>query len=339
MIVSYMNAIRDGIAEEMRRDPTVIAIGEGIGERGGSYGHTKELWREFGPERVIDTPICELGFTGMAVGAAATGLRPIVDLMFADMLLEAMSPLCQQAGKLCYMSNGKVQVPLVVRAQMGGKTTGAHHSGCLYPLFMHMPGLKVVAPSTASDAKGLMKAAIRDPDPVVFFEHKFLYSKKEEVPECEHLVPLGRARVMREGSEVTVVAIGAMVHRALEVAASGVVSADLEIIDPRTLYPLDTGTIVASVQKTGRLVVVEEAQITCGAGAEIAAQVAGQAFRYLRAPVERLGSLDIPNPYSPALEKAMMPNEEDVVAAVTRAMSWTPEPASADALVDGGCLS
>jgi pyruvate/2-oxoglutarate/acetoin dehydrogenase E1 component len=187
---SYLNAIRDGIAEEMRRDSSIIIMGEGIGERGGAYGHTKGLWHEFGGERVIDTPISENGFTGMAIGAAVTGLKPIVDIMFADILYEIMSPLCQQAGKICHISNGTMHVPLVVRIQMGGKLFGPHHSACLYPLLMHVPGLKVVVPGDAYKAKGLIKSAIRDPNPVMYFESKSSYGQKSEIPDEEYCIPL-----------------------------------------------------------------------------------------------------------------------------------------------------
>ncbi|MBI2842933.1 MAG: alpha-ketoacid dehydrogenase subunit beta [Armatimonadetes bacterium] len=318
--ISYMNAIRDGIAEEMRLDPTVITLGEGIGERGGSYAHTKNLWQEFGSSRVIDVPICENGFTGMAIGAAASGLKPIVDLMFADMLYEAMGTLCHQAGKLHHVSNGGVQVPMVVRAQMGGRTSGAHHSACPYSLFMHCPGFKVVAPSNPADAKGLIKASIRDPNPVIFFEHKFLYPKKDEVPDSEYITPIGEAKVVREGSDVTLVAISSMVGKALNVAEGPEMDVDVELIDPRTLYPLDIDTILRSVAKTGRLTIVEEAHLTCGAGAEIAALVCQHAFDYLRAPIIRVASLDTPNPYAPGLEAAMIPSEERILTSVRRLM-------------------
>jgi pyruvate dehydrogenase E1 component beta subunit len=252
----------------------------------------------------------------MAIGAAASGLKPIVDLMFADMLFEAMGPLCHQAGKLHHMSNGGVRVPMVVRAQMGGKTSGAHHSACPYSLFMQCPGFKVVAPSNPADAKGLMKAAIRDPNPVIFFEHKFLYPKKDEVPDGEYVVPLGKAKVVREGRDVTIVAISSMIAMALNVANGPEMDVDVEIIDPRTLYPLDIDTIVSSVAKTGRLIIVEEAHLTCGAGAEIAALVCEHAFEYLRAPIARIASLDIPNPYAPGLEEVMLPNEAKVLDSI-----------------------
>lgn len=317
---TYMLAIRDGIAEEMRRDPTIILLGEGIGERGGSYGHTKNLWQEFGGDRVLDTPISENGFMGLAVGAAAAGLHPIVDLMFADLLLETMSLLCHQAAKIAYLSNGQYSVPLVVRAQMGGRTTGAHHSGCLYPLCMHVPGLKVVAPATPRDAKGLIKAALRDRNPVVFFDHKFAYAEKGEVPVGEYAVPIGPAEVVRAGRDVTVVAVSTMVGKTLKALAGGLIGADVELVDPRTLYPLDLATILGSVRKTGRLVIAEEAHLTCGAGAEIAAQAAEHAFGALKAPIVRVATQDLPHPFSPPLEKAMAPDEQAIAAAIERVL-------------------
>jgi acetoin:2,6-dichlorophenolindophenol oxidoreductase subunit beta len=313
---TFMNAVRDGIAEEMRRDAAVIIIGEGIGERGGSFGQTKGLWHEFGAERVIDTPISENGFMGMAVGAAVTGLKPIVDVMFADFLYELMSPLCQQGAKLSYMSNGGIQVPVVIRAQMGAKQVGPHHSSCLYPIFMHIPGLKVVAPSNGYKAKGLIKSAIRDKNPVMFFENKFAYAEKVEIPEEEYTIPLGKADVVKEGGDVTVVAISTMVGKALRVATDSANDADIEIIDLMTLYPLDIDTIIKSVRKTGRLIVVEEAYLTCNAGAEIAAQVCQNAFEHLKSPIVRVATKDIPHPYSPILETAMLPNEQDIKEAI-----------------------
>lgn len=319
--ITFMNAIRDGIAEEMRRDDAVIIMGEGIGERGGSYGHTKNLWREFGPERVIDTPISENGFTGMAIGAAATGMKPIVDTIFADILYEMMSPLCQQAGKLSYMSNGKTAVPLVVRAQMGAKLNGPHHSGCLYPLCMHVPGLKVVVPSNPYKAKGLIKSSIRDANPVVFFENKFAFPKKGEVPEEEYVIPLGKADIVKKGKDVTIVAISTMIDKVLNVLSDDEIDADIEIIDPMTLYPLDINTIIQSVQKTGRLIVIEEAHMTCNAGAEIAAQVCQSAFEYLKAPILRVATKDVAHPFSPILENSMLPNEQDIKEAIKTVIS------------------
>lgn len=311
-----MNAIRDGIAEEMRRDPSIIILGEGIGERGGSYGHTKNLWQEFGESRVIDMPISENGFTGFAIGAAVCGLRPIVDIMFADIVYEIMSQICQQASKLCYMSNGRISVPLVVRAQMGARTTGPHHSACLYPLFMHIPGFKVVVPSNPYEAKGLIKSAIRDPNPVMMFEHKFAYSIRGEVPDDEYLIPLGKANVVKKGNDITIVAIGPLVEKIQKLIINTDIKKDIEIIDPRTLWPLDMDTIIESVKKTHRLIIIEEAHRNCNAGAEIIARLCEMDPSMLELPVKRVCAENVPHPYSPVLEKAMMPNDEKIIKAI-----------------------
>ena len=315
--VSYMNAVRDGIAEEMRRDPTIITMGEGIGERGGSYGHTKNLFQEFGGDRVIDTPISENGFTAMAVGAAATGLRPIVDIMFADILYEILSPLCQEAGKLSYMSDGQINVPMIIRAQMGGRVSGPHHSACLYAITMHVPGLKVVVPGNAYDAKGLIKTALRQNDPIVFFEHKFAYPIREEIPDEEYTVPLDKANILKEGKDATIVIIGPIIQQRIKnIIEKGMIDSDIEIIDPRVLYPLNFNEISDSVKKTGRLVIIEEGHQTCGAASEISAKAAGKLFKYLKSPVLRVATKDIPHPYAPILEEAMIPTEKLMVEAI-----------------------
>ena len=321
--ISYMNAVRDGIAEEMRRDPTIITMGEGIGERGGSYGQTKNLFQEFGGDRVIDTPISENGFTAMAVGAAATGLRPIVDIMFADILYEILSPLCQEAGKLSYMSDGQVKVPMTVRAQMGGRVSGPHHSACLYAITMHVPGLKVVVPGNAYDAKGLIKTALRQNDPVVFFEHKFAYPVREEIPDEEYTVPFDKANILKEGKDATVVVIGPIIQQRINsVLQKGMIGTDIdiEIIDPRVLYPLNFKEIADSVKKTGRLVIVEEGHLTCGAASEISAKTAEELFKYLKAPIVRVATKDLPHPYAPVLEEAMIPTEEIIAAAIRQVL-------------------
>jgi pyruvate/2-oxoglutarate/acetoin dehydrogenase E1 component len=321
--ISYMNAVRDGIAEEMRRDSTIITMGEGIGERGGSYGQTKNLFQEFGGDRVIDTPISENGFTAMAVGAAATGLRPIVDIMFADILYEILSPLCQEAGKLCYMSDGQVKVPMIVRAQMGGRVSGPHHSACLYAITMHVPGLKVVVPGNAYDAKGLMKTALRQNDPVVFFEHKFAYPIREEIPDEEYAVPFDKASILKEGKDATVVVIGPIIQQRINnVMQKGMLGTDIdiEIIDPRVLYPLNFKEISESVKKTGRLVIVEEGHLTCGAASEISAKAAEELFKYLKAPIIRVATKDLPHPYAPVLEAAMIPTEEIIADAIKQVL-------------------
>lgn len=319
--ISYMNAVRDGIAEEMRRDPAIITMGEGIGERGGSYGQTKNLFQEFGGDRVIDTPISENGFTAMAVGAAATGLRPIVDIMFADILYEIMSPLCQEAGKLSYMSDGQVRVPMIVRAQMGGRVSGPHHSACLYSITMHVPGLKVVVPGNAYDAKGLIKTALRQNDPVVFFEHKFAYPVREEIPDEEYTVPFDKANILKEGKDATVVIIGPIIQQRIKnVIEKGLIDADIEIIDPRVLYPLNFKEISDSVKKTGRLVIVEEGHLTCGAASEISAKAAEELFKYLKAPIVRVATKDLPHPYAPVLEEAMIPTESIIADAIRQVL-------------------
>jgi pyruvate/2-oxoglutarate/acetoin dehydrogenase E1 component len=320
---NYVRAVRDGIAEEMRKNTNIIMLGEGVAERGGAFGQAKGLWDEFGPERVFDTPISENGFTGMAVGAAISGLRPIIDLIFADILYELMSPLCQQAAKLSYISNGSIHVPVLIRAQMGGRGFGPHHEGCLYPLFMHLPGLKVVVPCNPYKGKGLMKTALNDPDPVIFFENKGAMQEKGEVPEDEYYIPFGKADIVKTGLDVTVVALGITVKKAMKVAEDSELGVDLEVIDPMTLVPLDMDTILESVSKTGRLMIVEEAYASCNAGAEIAAQVCSCGFGSLKAPILRLSNRSIPTPFSPVLEVAATPGEQDIRNAVMKIMAKT----------------
>jgi pyruvate/2-oxoglutarate/acetoin dehydrogenase E1 component len=321
--IRYIDAIREAQAEEMRRNETVFIFGEGIGPRGGNFTQTKGMWDEFGEKRLIDTPISELGFTGVAVGAAMTGLRPIVDIMFWDFAYEALGQIANQAARICYLSNGQVKVPLVIRGVIGaGQSAGGHHSASPYPLYTQMPGLKVVLPSTPYDAKGLLKTAIRDDDPVLVFEHKGLYNTEGPVPEEEYTIPFGQAAVCREGKQVTLVATSRMVLLALEaaeqLAGEGI---SVEVIDPRTLVPLDKKTILDSIRKTNRLVVVDEAFSPCGVGGEIAALAADEAFYYLDAPIKRVHSLTVPTPSSPPLEKAVVPGLERVVTAVREVMS------------------
>lgn len=317
---TYVKAVRDGIAEEMRRNPNIIMMGEGVGERGGAFGQSKGLWAEFGQDRVFDTPISENGFTGMAIGAAVTGLRPIVDIMFADILNEIMSPLCQQAAKLSYMSNGGVHVPMIVRIQMAGKQFGPHHEACLYPMLMHIPGLKVVIPCNPYKGKGLIKTALNDPDPVMFFENKGALQEKGDVPEEEYYIPFGKADIIKEGRDVTVVSLGIMVNRVLKVVAENGLGVDVEVIDPMTLVPLDMDAILKSVAKTGRLIIVEEAHLNCNAGAEIAAQVCHYGFGNLKAPIIRVSNLNVPTPFSPVLEAAATPSEQDIRNAILTVM-------------------
>jgi 2-oxoisovalerate dehydrogenase E1 component len=325
-VQTWLEAVRDGIAEEMRRDSYLLYLGEGTGERGGSFGHTKGLWQEFGAGRMIDTPICELGFTGAAAGAAASGCRAIADLMFADFLFEAGSQIVQQAAKLRYMSNGQFQVPLVVRCSWGTvKSTGPHHSGSYHPLWAHCPGLIVVVPGTPADAKGLIKTALRSWDPVLFLEPKALFATKGPVPEGEHLVPFGLARIARPGTDLTVVSCGTPVHRCLaaadKLAEEGV---SCEVIDLRTIVPLDVDTVIASVAKTGRLLVVDEAFAMCGIGSEIAATVVEQAFDELDAPIGRLHTAPSASPFSPALEAAVYINSEEIIDAARSVLAGTP---------------
>lgn len=315
-VQGWLEAVRDGIAEEMRRDPHILYFGEGIGERAGSFAHTKGLWSEFGERRVVDTPICELGFTGAAIGASATGCRTIADLMFVDFLFETGGQIPLQASKLRYMSNGQMSCPLVVRAPCGAiKSAGPHHSGTYHAMWSHLPGLIVAMPSNPADAKGLMKAALRGNDPVLFLEPKALFSSKGEVPQGEHIVPFGVARVAREGGNLTLVAAGRMVSLALEAAVSLEKSGiQCEVIDLRTIVPLDVDTITKSLAKTGRLLVVDEGYSMCGIGAEIAAIAGELAFDELDAPVARLHLEPVSHPFSPKLETAVLPSVEKIIA-------------------------
>lgn len=316
--LSYSEAIREALRLEMRRDSNVFILGEDVGQFGGCFGVTGDLWKEFGEDRVRDTPISETAIIGTAVGAAVTGMRPVAEIMFCDFLTVCMDQLVNQAAKMRYMFGGKAVVPLTVRTPVGGGiSAAAQHSQSLEAWFTHVPGLKVVMPSTAADAKGLLTAAIRDDNPVMFFEHKLLYPVKGDVPEGEYVVPLGRADVKREGSDVTVIATSIMVNRALEaaeaLAAEGI---SLEVIDPRTLVPLDEETILASVEKTGRVVIAHEAVTRSGFGAEIAAIIAEKALDYLDAPIKRVGSKPAPIPFSGVLEQFVLPGSQDIIAAV-----------------------
>lgn len=303
----WLEATRDAIASEMRRNPNLIYFGEGIGQRGGSFAHTKGMWEEFGGDRMIDTPICELGFTGAAFGAAARGCRAVSDLMFSDFMFEAASQIIQQAAKLRYMSNGQFSVPLLIRAPMGViKSAGPHHSGAYYPIWAHCPGLMVAVPSNAADAKGLFTAALRTDDPVIIMEPKVLLSSEDEVPAGEWVVPLGQAAVVRSGNDLTLAACGALVHRCLEAAgqleSQGV---GCEVIDLRTIVPLDVDTVIRSLAKTHHLLVVDEAFSMCGLGGEIAAAVMEHGFDLLDAPVGRLHTEPVAHPFSPPLEASI----------------------------------
>nr|PZN02719.1 MAG: alpha-ketoacid dehydrogenase subunit beta [Bacillota bacterium] len=315
----YIEALREGLREELLRDERVFLMGEDIGIYGGAFGVTKGLVQEFGEERIIDTPISEQAITGMAVGAAVAGMRPVIEIMFWDFITLAMDQLVNQGAKIRYMFGGKAKVPMVLRAPMGcGTGAAAQHSQSFPGVLAHFPGLKVVMPSTPYDVKGLIKAAIRDDNPVVFAEHKLLYRVKGEVPDEDYVIPLGQADVKRRGKDITIVAGSIMVIRALEAAKElekeGI---DVEVIDPRTLKPLDMKTIVDSVKKTGRVLIVEDDPVSFGWGAEVAAGIAGsEAFDYLDAPVRRLGGRDIPIPYNPNLERHAVPQVEDIVGAV-----------------------
>lgn len=317
--VTYKEAIREAMSEEMRRDENVILLGEDIGVYGGAFGTTVGMLDEFGPERIRDTPISEAAIVGAATGAAATGLRPIAEIMFSDFLTIAADQLVNQAAKMRYMFGGKATVPMVVRAPAGSGTgAAAQHSQSLENWFNHIPGLKVVTPSTPYDAKGLLKAAIRDDNPVVFFEQKLLYQVKGEIPEEDYVIELGKADIKREGKDVTIVTYGRMVQRSLIVAEKmekeGI---SVEVVDLRTLSPLDTESIINSVIKTGRLVIVHEACKFAGFGGEIAAVIAeSEAFDYLDAPIKRVGGLNVPIPYCPELEKNVVPLEDDIEKAI-----------------------
>jgi len=322
--LTYTQAINEALAEEMERDERVILMGEDIGAYGGVYTVTRGLYGRFGAHRVLDTPISEAGFVGAALGAAMTGLRPVVEVMWVDFTLVAMDQIVNQIAKVRYMSGGQAAAPLVIRTQHApGGGGAAQHSQSLETFFAHVPGLKVVMPATPADAKGLLKAAIRDPDPVIVIEHKLLYREKGPVPACasgDHLVPLGRAAIVRPGRDVTVIAWSGAVRLAKEAAAQlerdGV---SVEVIDLRSLTPLDSGTIVDSIRRTNRLVIVHEAPTRAGFGAEIAAMVVEQAFDDLDAPIERVGANFAPLPISGELEAAILPNTARVVDAIRRA--------------------
>jgi len=330
--MSIAEALRQAIREEMHRDERVFCIGEDIGVKGGFGGAftvTQGLSEEFGHERILDTPISETAIAGVAIGAAMAGMRPIADVQYGDFLFCMMDQLANQAAKMRYMSGGQVSVPLVMRAPVGATSRGAQHAQSLEAFFTHIPGLKVVAPATAYDAKGLLKSAVRDENPVLVFEHKLLYGSKGaraergalspvgEVPEEEYLVPIGKGIVRREGKDVTIVAKLLMLYRALAAAEKlAEMGIEAEVIDPRTLVPLDKELILASVRKTGRLVIVEEDNLTGGWAAEIAAIVADGAFDYLDAPIKRVSAPDVPPPFAPVLEREYVPDEGEIIGAV-----------------------
>ena len=314
--ITLSQAVNEAIAEEMRRDSSVFLIGEDVAEAGTPFKITSGLVEEFGTQRVIDTPISEPGFMGLAVGAAITGSRPIVDIMFGDFLFLIMDQLCNQAAKAHYMSGGKLNVPLVVRTNLGAtRRSAAQHSQSLHALVSHIPGLKVAMPSSAYEAKGLLKTAIRDDNPVVIFEDKLMYQDKANVPEDEYLIPFGEAAVLQEGNQVTLIGTSSM-RQVCEDAARilGNEEISVEIIDPRTLVPLDEKTILNSAKKTGRVIVVDEGHQNFGVTAEIAARISEKAFYYLDAPVIRMGAMDVPVPFSPVLEDLTVPTAEKVAS-------------------------
>ncbi|MGQ9595524.1 MAG: alpha-ketoacid dehydrogenase subunit beta [Anaerolineae bacterium] len=320
-IITYRDALREALREEMRRDETVFLMGEDIADPFGSaYKVTLGLSPEFGLERVRQTPISELGFVGAGVGAALTGLRPVVELMYIDFSTLAMDQIVNQAAKIRYMSGGQAKVPLVIRTQGGmGRSSAAHHAQSLEAWFVHVPGLLVAMPSTPYDAKGLLKTAIRLDDPVIFIEHKLLYNTEGPVPEEEYTIPFGVADVKREGTDCTVVATSRTVLMALKAAEilekEGI---SVEVVDPRTLFPLDTETIIRSVQKTSRLVVAHEAPERCGFGAEVVAQIAEKAFDYLDAPIQRVCGPSVPAPFARHLENSIIVDEQKIADRVRR---------------------
>lgn len=321
--ITYVEATLEAIKEEMRRNPNIFLMGEDI-TGGGWFGQFKGLVNEFGEKRVRDTPISEAGFVGAALGAALTGMRPMVVVYYPDFLTVCMDQIVNQIAKVRYMFGGQAKAPVVLRVANGtGRSAGAHHSQSFLAWFMHIPGLKIAAPSTPFDAKGLLKTALNGDDPVMFFEHCLLYYKKGFVPENEYRIPLGKADIKRKGKDVTVVGALMGVQKALAaaeiLAKEGI---DVEVVDPRTLVPLDKQTIINSVKKTGKLVIVEEDVRTCGVGAEIASLVFEEAFGYLDAPVKRVATLDVPIPFSPPLEKHVLPNEQKIVNAVKEIMKY-----------------
>jgi 2-oxoisovalerate dehydrogenase E1 component len=323
---SWLVAVRDGIAEEMRKNKNIIYLGEGIGERGGTFAHTKNLWKEFGGERIIDTPICELAFTGAAASASAVGCRTIADLMFADFIFESTSQIINQASKLRYMSNGQLSVPMIVRAGSGQiKQAGPHHSGTYHSIWSHIPGLLVAVPSTPADAKGLMKTALRAGNPVIFLEPKALFSSKGPVPLTEHYVPFGQAKIIEEGDNITIVTFGLPVFNCIEAGQKlkeqGI---SCEIIDLRTIVPLDIESIIKSVCKTGYILVVEEGYPVGSFGSEISAIIMENCFEKLKGPVGRLNKDNVPQPFSPVLEVEVTITPEKIFESVTAVLKRAP---------------
>ncbi|OIN97033.1 alpha-ketoacid dehydrogenase subunit beta [Candidatus Desantisbacteria bacterium CG1_02_38_46] len=315
--IRYVDALNEALKEEMERDENVFLLGEDIGPLGGAFGVSKGLYDKFGEKRVRQTPISESAIIGTAVGAAMTGLRPVAEIMYIDFITTAMDQVVNQAAKLSFMSGGQFKLPLVIRTQGGsGTRESSQHTQSLEAWFVHTPGLKVVMPSTPYDAKGLLKTSIRDNDPVIFIEHKLLYDKRGEVPDEEYLIPLGEAEIKREGKDLTVIATSLMVHKVLEVAEEISDEISIEVIDPRTLVPLDINKIIQSVKKTNKVLIVHEACTRAGIGAEIVREIVENAFDYLDAPPKVLGGLNTPIPYSSFLEDVCVPQKEDIVKTI-----------------------
>ena len=313
-----MQATLEALSSEMARNPKIFVMGEGIGKRGGNFRSTVGLYDLYGPERLCDTPISERGFVGLGCGAAMTGTRPVIDFMFADFVLDSVGEIVNQIAKMQYMSSGRLKMPILLRGCVGiGHSAATHHSGNYYPMYAHFPGLRVAVPSTPYDAKGLLQYALNCDDPVIFLEHREVMGLKGPVPAEDYEIPFGRAAVVREGRNVTVVALALMVHHTLKACETlekeGV---SVELIDPRTVAPLDVETIARSVAKTGRLLIVDEAFAPFGIGAEIAAQLADRGFDDLDAPIRRLNGAHTPTPYSPSLEAAVVPNAGTIAQAV-----------------------
>jgi pyruvate/2-oxoglutarate/acetoin dehydrogenase E1 component len=322
--ISYSNAVKEAIKEEMVRDSSVFLIGEDIAQHGGAFGVTRGLYDEFGSNRVINTPISEAVIVGAAVGAALAGTRPVAEIMYMDFITIAMSQIVNQMAKMHYMFGGKARIPVVIRTPGGGgRGNAAQHMQSLEAWFVHVPGLKVIMPSTPRDAKGLLKTAIRSDDPVIFVENKLLYAIKGNVPEGEYLIPFGVAEIKRPGKDITLVATSRMVLLALAAAESlAKEGIEVEVIDPRTLFPLDIDTILASVKKTGHLIIVHEACERCGIGAEILSQVQEKAFDYLDGPILRVANPNVPIPFSRKLEAAVIPDEGRIIASVKKSLGF-----------------
>jgi pyruvate/2-oxoglutarate/acetoin dehydrogenase E1 component len=321
--ITVKQAINEALTEELERDDRVILLGCDVGRRGNPFGVTLGLWQKYGDSRVIDTPLSEEGFTGMALGAAATGMRPVVEILYSDWITLAMDQIVNEIAKSRYMFGGKLNVPLVIRAPVGvGGGAAAQHSQSFEAWFCHVPGLKVVMPSTPSDVKGLLKTSIRGNNPVIFFEHKRSYAIEGEVPDGDYTIPFGKADVKRQGKDLTIVAVSLMVHHALAAAErlSAEEGVECEVIDPRTLVPIDWDTMLASLEKTSHLVVVHESSRTCGIGGEILAELVERGFDYLDGRPIRVAGLDVPIPYNRGLERLVIPDPQRIVDAVHRAL-------------------